>query len=78
MKASGYEKYDLCPEWRVYFTYNEIWADLPHAQTRMKDWIAKNIAGAEGERWRFSSYSISPYMAFLSEEDALMCFLAFQ
>ncbi len=64
-------------EWRVYFTFNEIWDDLPVQSARIKQWLAENTSGTEGVDWRLSSYSIHPYVAFLDEEDATLCKIAF-
>ena len=65
-------------EWRVHFYFNEIWADIPHYQILAREWIDANVEGLESKDWRFSSYSIHPYLAFLREEDALLCLLAFK
>ena len=64
-------------EWRVYFSYNETWSDLGWGAVLIRDWLDKNVKGAEGVDWRLSTYSIQPYVAFLSEEDAILCRLAF-
>lgn len=78
MIATSYEVV-LDAEWRVSFG-NARFMFAEHAGARMTilKWIEENITGEQGRDWRISSYSVPPYAAFVSEEDALMCFLAFQ
>ncbi len=78
MIATSYEIV-LDAEWRVSFgNARFMFSEHPNARAAILDWIEANITGEQGVDWRISSYSVPPYAAFVSEEDALMCFLAFQ
>jgi hypothetical protein len=78
MIATSYEIV-LDAEWRVAFgNARFMFSEHPEARAAILTWIENNITGEQGRDWRISSYSVPPYAAFISEEDALMCFLAFQ
>lgn len=74
MKASTLEQYHT--EWRVNFEMSKPFIDEHASHDRLLDWIVLNVGGQIGKDWRISA--LAWHAAFLREDDALLCFLAFQ